>query len=655
MNMQIREIIVYSRHGKRSVISLKTSALNIITGTNNTGKSALIYIVSYCMGGGECLIPPGRILQAASWFGVLLQCGGERVFVARQNPYPADITNRAYIQRGAEIESPEVAPSSPNTTSEQNEDVLTRLVGISPNLHVPPIGQTRRPLAANIRHALFYCFQHQTEIETNQVLFHRQHNEFVSRDIRDTLPYFLGAVREDHIPLIEKLRLLKRELRLLEQRAAEFEAIQGTGLSNANPLIEEARQAGLIPADAQISSLPEARELLRQTEEWTPNAIPFSGSDDLISRLQSEIDGLELARRAKSEQLETAKAFQKVTAGYSDEVSIQAARLESIGLFPSDTEHTRLNCPICNQQIQQELPNSEQIRASLDELVGNLQEVAREQPHIHEYVAKLESDLSEIATQKRSKQDTLDDLFRQEDNARLIRDANVRRGMIVGRISLWLQSVPPAKPDEGLPSAIKSKQAEIGELEKIVSQDEEDERLESLLNRVNSRISKLAKELKLEFSEHPIRLDLNQATLIIDHPERRIRFKTMGAGRNWVGYHLATYLALHWHFCTQKRPVPGFLILDQPTQAFFPADRDSDMQGKEEALSTDDDRIRVRAMFELLNKTVSELNGGLQILVTDHADIHVEWFQNAIVKRWRAKDAALIPPDWPNYSDIASE
>jgi Protein of unknown function (DUF3732) len=33
-------------------------------------------------------------------------------------------------------------------------------------------------------------------------------------------------------------------------------------------------------------------------------------------------------------------------------------------------------------------------------------------------------------------------------------------------------------------------------------------------------------------------------------------------------------LALHRYFRQNQRPVPGFLILDQPTQVYFPADKD---------------------------------------------------------------------------------
>ncbi len=45
----------------------------------------------------------------------------------------------------------------------------------------------------------------------------------------------------------------------------------------------------------------------------------------------------------------------------------------------------------------------------------------------------------------------------------------------------------------------------------------------------------------------------------------------MGGGKNWLGCHFLALLALHEHFVQERRSVPGFLILDQPTQVYFPS------------------------------------------------------------------------------------
>src|SRR3954469_12553939 len=86
--MQILEIVLYGRKGGKRVLALKPGEVNIITGQSHTGKSALIQIVSYCLGGTTCHVPTGRIVDAVSWFGLLIQSGTELIFVARPNPFP---------------------------------------------------------------------------------------------------------------------------------------------------------------------------------------------------------------------------------------------------------------------------------------------------------------------------------------------------------------------------------------------------------------------------------------------------------------------------------------------------------------------------------------------------------------------------------------
>jgi uncharacterized protein YPO0396 len=60
MTMQILDIVLYSHDGRRREVKLNAGRMNIITGDSKTGKSALIDIVDYCFGAGEC-----RVVRAA--------------------------------------------------------------------------------------------------------------------------------------------------------------------------------------------------------------------------------------------------------------------------------------------------------------------------------------------------------------------------------------------------------------------------------------------------------------------------------------------------------------------------------------------------------------------------------------------------------------
>ncbi|RUO24444.1 DUF3732 domain-containing protein [Aliidiomarina minuta] len=158
-------------------------------------------------------------------------------------------------------------------------------------------------------------------------------------------------------------------------------------------------------------------------------------------------------------------------------------------------------------------------------------------------------------------------------------------------------------------------------------------------------MSKWAQELQLEHSNHPIKLDLKRLTVVADTPDGKVPLYQMGSGENWVGYHLVTYMALAKWFIKRKRPVPSFVFFDQPTQVYFPTDIDS--TGNIEEIPVDEDRRAVKKMFRWLYDLIQhEFEGRFQVIVTDHADIDEDWFQECVRdKKWRG-DEALIPLSW---------
>src|SRR5947207_10733307 len=86
VKVSLKKIVLYSHGSELREILFRTDKLNIITGDSKTGKSAIIHIVDYCLGSGECHVPEGVIRQKVAWYGVLFESAGRQLFVARQNP-----------------------------------------------------------------------------------------------------------------------------------------------------------------------------------------------------------------------------------------------------------------------------------------------------------------------------------------------------------------------------------------------------------------------------------------------------------------------------------------------------------------------------------------------------------------------------------------
>jgi len=156
-----------------------------------------------------------------------------------------------------------------------------------------------------------------------------------------------------------------------------------------------------------------------------------------------------------------------------------------------------------------------------------------------------------------------------------------------------------------------------------------------------------AQALELEHSTFPLRLDINKLTIVSDTADGPVPMDRMGSGENWVGYHLIAHLALHEWFTERARPVPRFLFLDQPSQVYFPAEKDVD--GSMSSVGEEDRRAAAR-IFRFVFDVAEKLTPRFQIVMTEHADINEPWYQEAVVERWRGGDK-FIPDDWPRQAD----
>ena len=205
MTFQIRSIAVYSQAGEIRAIPLRPGTLNIITGASKTGKSTLLDIIDYCMGSNDFPIAAGVVRTHTQAYAVLFQNGHEGVFVARRAPGPGRSVSTQFHIRTMSPDAPLPALDDLVVTSDlaTAKSELAAFAGIRENLHEPATG-TRAALRASIRHSLFYCLQGQDEIASPSVLFHSQANEYTPQAMRDVMPFFLGAVPDDHIAKLNR-------------------------------------------------------------------------------------------------------------------------------------------------------------------------------------------------------------------------------------------------------------------------------------------------------------------------------------------------------------------------------------------------------------------------------------------------------------------
>jgi DNA repair exonuclease SbcCD ATPase subunit len=277
----------------------------------------------------------------------------------------------------------------------------------------------------------------------------------------------------------------------------------------------------------------------------------------------------------------------------------------------------------------------EAIKTAIIKLDANIESVTREKPKLRKYIDELEVEQQKLRENEKRLKIEIDSIYEQNQDAIALRDLNARRAKIVGRISLWLESVDLNEDTSDKESLIRANEERIAEIDRLLDMDTVEERKNSILSRMSVDMSTWAKELELEYCESPYRLDMGKVTVVIDKIERPVPLQQLGSGSNWVGIHLITYFALHKYFISQNRPVPSFLFVDQPSQVYFPSDLDAQ----------DTDKKEVNNLYDFIFDRARELNNKLQVIVVDHANLSNEEFQGAVIEKWW-DGQKLIPESW---------
>jgi hypothetical protein len=643
VSMQILNIVLYSHDGRRRIVKLNPGVVNVITGASKTGKSALIDIVDYCFGSGECRVPEGPIRRGVSWFGLHLQLAAGQAFVARRCPDArAASSEDCFVEVGDSVEIPDRSILRQTTNTKGLGALLSGWAGIRENLHEPPVGQTRPPLTANVRQALALCFQPQDEIIRRQQLFHGAGDNFFAQALKDTLPYFLGAVDDDYVRKREQLRRIKEQLRSCERKLAEIASLRGEGASKADALLAQARDAGL---SSIIPESWEATVVALRAVASTPLAnIEATVSDGAeFSRLAGERSQLLTEQRRIRDEIDTVRAFERDGKGFSREATEQRARLKTIGIFEDSTPgHT---CPLCSQALEStaQQPTLGEVRETLNSLSSRLDSVVRAAPQVEKAVSELDGKLRVVQERLARNRAGMEAVRTADEQLAQSHDDATRKVHILGRISLYLESLPDLPDTRALEQEAEQLRTQATALEVELSDERVRERLESVTSILSQRMTQWARDLFLEHSKFPLRFDVKNLTIVADTADGPVPMARMGSGENWVGYHLIAHLALHQWFVERVRPVPRFLFLDQPSQVYFPAEKDIDGSM---SLVSEDDRVAVSRMFKLIFNAVKEVSPGLQVIVTEHADINEEWYRAAVVERWRG-GLKLVPEDWP--------
>ncbi|ECF3778219.1 DUF3732 domain-containing protein [Salmonella enterica subsp. enterica serovar Oslo] len=656
MYFQIRGIILWPRNKnfKPHTIRFELGKVNVISGASRTGKSAVIPIIDYCLGANTCSIPVKTIRKYCEWFGIVVATEQGEKLLARKEPGNQRSTTDMFVLEAENITSIPIRLEK-NTNVIAVKRMLDDLANLS-NLDFSGgdenSGFDGRPA---FRDLAAFTFQPQNVVANPDVLFFKTNTYEHREKLRKIFPYVLGAITSELMAKQFELNRTRLFLRRKERELKDAQDVSAQWLADLKSKYSEAQELGLVPKPQEQLS---RKQMISQLEEVISRTdLTLKVTVSTISDALSELNALESEERLVSRELTTMRhrleEMNRLRVGmhqYENALLMQRDRLKISGWLLSNT-NDESDCPMCGSHTdsaKQKLQALVQRLSDVEAAVGadTHKEVPaafdRELQRVTTEVANATERLRAIQSRKRT-------LTSRSKEAREQQFSTRRAERFIGNVESALELHRKLGSDSELVEEVRKLKEIVQTLEKELREKDVELRKNQALRVINAQAGNILQGLDVEDPSAPISLEINDLTIKVLGDERDDYLSEIGSGSNWLSYHLAILLSLHQFYLSQKNnPVPSFLILDQPSQVYFPKTTQlPNIDNEDEPKLRDEDVEAVRRAFKAMGNVVIKEKGKLQLIVLDHAPREVWGEIDGVVglPEWR-DGIKLVPMEW---------
>jgi hypothetical protein len=673
MKLHIKQLVVWPADPELMprVVDFHTDKVSVVTGWSGTGKSSIIAIINYVLGSESCTIPVGEIRDYASWYGLVLETDAGPMRVARRKPDGRAVSTAMWFQQGPDTAY--ALPPTPhqNATPDRFKQIMNALSGLS-DLRLDPDESGGYKERASFRDMASFNFLPQHIVANPNTMFFKA-DSFNHRDkLRNILPLALGVVTNEELIRAHELSLLREELRKLE---TELKA-RRNGLENwrssANGAFFRAQELSLIPAGDPPADLSELIGILRRVVAAGGRTVNAPGrvsaTVQRLELLKQNEQSLDKQIQDQKRRLRRLRGLRRSVSDFEEVLEEQKARVEGVGWFQAKI--IAEECVLCGS-------GSEAARHTLSELDAPIAELAELSAGTESTAPMVDNEI--LAIQRALLEDERALLNVRRTRLELETAVDAERGAsqsleavyrFIGSTEQALKMLADVDGDGGLQARANKLSEQIQRRSAQLDEAKRIEREETISRRVTSYIKRFVEFLAIKGAGGTPMLDQRELSLRFAREEgaKPDYLWEIGSGENWMGYHLATLLALHsvFLFREDSNPVPTFLVIDQPSQVYFPSDTFEDIvEGRAPVPATGrprrhlNDLESTKQIFRALARAQKSFEGRLQIIVLDHAD-QIAWGELDNVAssgNWRGDADYLIPAHWITQpsQDPASE
>ncbi len=655
MKFSINSIILWSRHEEGTVRKLPFAGncVNILTGASQTGKSAIIPIIDYCLGAGECTIPVGTIRNACEWFGILVNLEDEQILLCRKEPQNKKSTDDMYFARGQNLAIP--IRITKNITLDQVKNILNDLFNIT-FMKIDPTAADNFGMRPSYRDLMAFIFQPQRTIANNRVLFYNIEKFEHKKKLVKILPYAFGVVTSEILMAMQERENLEKDKMRIKRELENIKNVSESWKQEVAGWLSQARELGLTSDEPATDFARQVEELKRITEKdvnaTSIEAINICDTSETLIELRAEEQKLARELFAAKKRYDIMKNLDDAKRKFNGSLGIQRNRLDISGWLRSFA--SKSICPFC----QESHANQDKI---LEKLCAAMSEIEREAGVVQGMSVAVDRELSLVKTEIDSSSEKLSAIkkrirtesdFSQKNTLVKYTLANVAR--FLGRMDFAIKTYERIGVDGELEARLSDIENRIAALSRLINENSKEKKMKAALEYIQQQASAIIKQLLDESAEHyndPIEFDKNELTIKITTPDGRENYLwEIGSASNWLSYHIAISLAFQKFFQGQKGvSVPNILVFDQPSQVYFPHQimKENTTAAEDAAQIADEDKVAVKKIFATLSKYIANTKSEMQIIVLEHADEDIwgEYEYTSLVERWR-DGKKLVPQSW---------
>lgn len=644
MSTTIKQIVVFSNTGSKRFVPFK-EGLNIITGDSKTGKSALIEIVDYCLFSSRSSVPIGKIIDFTELFVVIYKVNDFFIVIGRPAPNTGNMRS-AYLKIETDYKVIEDIKYDyfndislkPIKNDVQND--FEELLGLS----LKKLESDYESFGKlSIRDTVSFLFQHQNLIANKHALFYRFDDLIKRKRVIQALPVLLGVADGEYYQLV---KLIKETERKIKAERKVLERIQQKS-ANQTDNIRDQIQIYYTMLDLTLEEGLSLRELKKiglnlpippkiltnQTKSFTK-----------VAQLENEREVLYV------EKTEIENAISSLLSNSDDSLDYAKHLRKTKAKQKYNTAIDELACPLCDNSVLHINENINKLNESKHKLIEELTKVNTFSKDSTQIIEKFRLDKKAITIKIKSISNNIEILTKENVDIETIKGKREsiihQKGVLETTIKHLLESNDLSKFNSDLLS-LKEQLASYNKeflkyknLKKFKSETE-------LF--IKEQMDRIASKLDFEEELKPIdfHFNLDDFNFHHKHKSEKIRLDEMGSGANWLACHLSLFLSfLHLSCSNSKSIIPSFLMIDQPSQVYFPrTTKKNELNDLEDEENYDNDIKQVINIFKVLNEEIELIykntNVRPQIIVLEHAK--ADDFEEFIIKDWiKSKGGGLI-------------